>query len=441
MKSRLVRAVCGGIVAVGAWTSSSCSPSGFSSQSLIQSVRILGASADQPFARPGERVNVTFFAFDGRSAADRSGAPLNLDWIPTTGPGEVVPCVNPASDAYYACYPELGASSLASPSPSATDSGVAVVDAGIDFDAGGAGLGSLDACAPDGAPCVASLDTGAPDACPSDGAACATSADASIAQPVMSTAAFTMPLDIVTSHPPVAGTSPYGLAIVFNMACTGHVQFVPPSSSIPNPQQAPVGCFDDAGTALGSDDYVLGLTRVYSRLAPDGGYYTNANPVISGIHLPPCTLAVQGSVPSFTSPPITAICTPSYCPNVTFGAVVPESSWELNPLALDSQGNPQHEEIWVDYYSTFGGFSGQTRLLYSPTTGAESGSDTAFEPPALGPNDVHDGFIFAVVYDDRGGSSWASIPTHVCSDSNDPACACSDAGDAGCAVSACADGG
>lgn len=411
MKPRLVRSVSGGIVALAAWAASSCSPSGFSSQSLVQSVRILAASADEPFARPGDRVHLTIFAFDGRPAAARSGAPMNIDWLPSPAPGEVVPCVNPANDAYYACFPEFRSASLGSGPTSDMDGGIDSVDA-----AGDSGVNA---------------GLSAPDACPSDGAACANGADAAIAQPVTSTAEFTMPPDIVTSHPPVPGSSPYGLAIVFNMACAGQVQFVPPSSSIPNPQQPPVGCFDDAGTALGPNDYVLALTRVYSRLAPDGGYYTNANPVITGVHLPPCTLAVQGSVPSFTSPAIAAMCTSSHCPNVTLGAIVPESSWELNPLALDSHGNAQHEEIWVDYYSTFGGFTGQTRLLYDPTTGAVSGSDTAFEPPALGPNDVHDGFIFAVVYDDRAGASWVSIPTHICSDASDPACA----------ASACADGG
>lgn len=344
---------------------------------------------------------MTVLAFDGRPVDQRGAAPMNLVWLPLSSTGQVIPCVNPSDDAYYGCFSRFGASGLAVGQESPPD-------AGADSDSG--------------------VTIGIADACPLDAAACAATLDAGSALPVAVTSDFTVPLNIVTSHPLVAGTSPYGLAYLFNVACAGQVRFVPPG---PNPQQAPVGCFDDAGNALGSNDYVFGFTRVYSRLAPDGGYYGNANPVISGVDLPPCTLAVQGSVPSFVAPPVAALCTPSSCPRVTIGALVPESSWEVNPLDVDSNGNPLHEEIWADYYSTFGGFNSQTRLLYDPSTGAVSGSDTEFEPPALGPGDLHDGFIFAVVYDDRGGESWVSIPTHVCSDPADPVCApasCSDGG-------------
>jgi hypothetical protein len=365
---------------------------------------VLASSADEPYARPGDTVHVTVLAFDGRSASERAASAMNLDWLPVADAGQVVPCINPASDAYYGCFSRFRPS-----------------------DIGAGPAGSADA----GAAPEAGSQVGVAAACPLDAAACAASLDAGVAVPVVATSVFTMPANIVASHPSVPGSSPYGLAFLFNVACAGQVQYVPPNPSNVNPQQAPIGCFDDAGNALGSADYVFGFVRVYSRLAPDGGYYDNANPVISGVNLPPCTLAVQGSVPSFVAPSMSALCTPTNCPNVTFGAVVPESSWEVNSLDLDSNGNPRHEEIWADYYSTFGGFTSQTRLLYDPASGAVSGSDTAFQPPALGPNDLHDGFIFAVVYDDRGGESWVSIPTHVCSDSIDPACA----------TPACADGG
>jgi len=390
VKPREASAVLRAVVAAVAWWSSSCSPSGFSAQSLVQSVRILASSADEPYARPGDQVHVTVLAYDGRPADQRQGAPMNLTWLPGSG-SVVIPCINPPDDAYYGCFSRFR-STASAVSPGGLQ------DAGADS---AAPVGSQDAAA--------------------DSAA-------GVALPVTATSEFTMPLDVVTSHPPVAGTSPYGLAYLFNVACAGQVQVVPAG---PNPQQAPIGCFDDAGNALGSDEYVFGFTRVYSRLAPDGGYYSNANPVITGVDLPPCTLAVQGSVPSFVAPPIAALCIPSSCPRVTIGAIVPESSWELNPLNVDSNGNPLHEEIWADYYATFGGFNSQTRLLYDPSTGVVSGSDTEFEPPTLGPSDVHDGFIFAVVYDDRGGESWVSIPTHVCSDPADPVCtapSCSDGG-------------
>ena len=413
-KLRVPSAASRAVVVAVAWWSSSCSPSGFSAQSLLQSVRILASSADEPYARPGDQVHVTVLAYDGRPGDQRQGAPMNLTWLPASGAGQVIPCINPPDDAYYGCFSRFRSTSSALAPAGLQDAGASSASPG----------GSQDA----GADSAVGPASGIAEGCPLDAAACAANLEAGIALPVMATSEFTMPLNVVTSHPPVAGTSPYGLAYLFNVACAGQVQVVAPG---PNPQQAPIGCFDDAGNALGSNDYVFGFTRVYSRLAPDGGYYANANPVITGVDLPPCTLAVPGSVPSFVAPPIAALCTPSSCPRVTIGAIVPESSWELNPLNVDSNGNPLHEEIWADYYATFGGFNSQTRLLYDPSTGAVSGSDTEFEPPELGPSDVHDGFIFGVVYDDRGGESWVSIPTHVCSDPADPVCtapSCSDGG-------------
>ncbi len=88
------------------------------------------------------------------------------------------------------------------------------------------------------------------------------------------------------------------------------------------------------------------------------------------------------------------------------GPVVPLSSWEL-------AGGGTHEEIWADYYSTFGSFNSTTRLLYDPTTGAIAVPDTTFQPPVGQPADQLDGTIWIVVHDNRGGATWVTVPVHL----------------------------
>ena len=54
MRRRLV--ACG--LAMGFGASAACAPSGFQSSTVVDSVRILASSADQPYAKPGATVNV-----------------------------------------------------------------------------------------------------------------------------------------------------------------------------------------------------------------------------------------------------------------------------------------------------------------------------------------------------------------------------------------------
>ena len=45
----------------------SCGPSDFDPQTLVNTVRILAAGADEPYAKPGDGVNLSLLAYDGRS--------------------------------------------------------------------------------------------------------------------------------------------------------------------------------------------------------------------------------------------------------------------------------------------------------------------------------------------------------------------------------------
>jgi hypothetical protein len=389
---RRARFLAGPLVLAIAWWSSSCAPKDFLGESTVNSVRVLASSSDQPFAQPGAVVNLAVLAFDGRPPAQRT-VPMNVDWI--------AGCRDPANDAYFSCYPPRTPGELFGIEPGPTVS----LDAGQALDAGVGDDGSTDA--------AGSADAGA----------CATlDPDAGIAAPVISHASFVMPADAVTAHLLTPGLPTYGLALLFNIACAGDAGPLAISPGNINPQQIPFGCFDSSGKQLGADDYVLGFARVYAYAAdagPDGGPVVNHNPLITEVDEPaadggaPTPHCFQGDGTAFVTSPLTAkLCTASThsCPSVKIGPIVPESSQETDPFTH------LRELIWVDFYSTLGGFSSNAHLLYDPTSGSvgpPSKTDVDFQPPVVGPDDPHAGYIFMVVHDDRGGAAWVTVPVQL----------------------------
>ncbi|HEY1955218.1 MAG TPA: hypothetical protein VGH28_06385 [Polyangiaceae bacterium] len=225
----------------------SCGPAGFDAISKIEGVRVLAASADEPYAKPGDTVTLTLDAVDGRP----SGSPgsMTIYWLPFQ-------CEDPASDLYYACF--------------------------ANFISAGTG----DAGAPTGGAFPPNLDV----------------TDLLPQGPKMT---FTMPSDVIAKHPVVAGsTSPYGVVFWFAMACAGRVRTLPIDPSAGNGQSVPLGCFDDQGNQLGPDSYVFTYMRVY---AYDD--VTNANPEIDGVTFDGQTIdAAQGVVVPHCDPNVAGSC-------------------------------------------------------------------------------------------------------------------------------------
>jgi hypothetical protein len=352
------------LAALGAWLCSSCAPGGFRDETNIAGVRIMASSADKPYAKPGDTVTLSVLAYDGRT---NKPEPMQIYWLAVPGLPPYV-CKDPPNDAYYACFAQLAGAGGRAP-----DAG-----AGPRAD-GGAGAG---------APPHLML--------PPPGTKLPLVTGTSLQ--------FTMPGDAVTAHPIVPGTPiPYGLTILFNIACAGHIETLPLDPTSDNPVVVPFGCFDQNGNQLTPDDYVIGITRVYAY-----DTLTNANPVIDHVD-------VEGQPVDLTQGFTTGHCTASRrngCPKVHIGPVVPPSSWELNPESHDVNGNVEHEEIWADFYDTFGQVSSSARLLYDARTGSIGGPDVT-DNDFLPPNDPGDGFIWIVVHDSRGGASWVQVPVHV----------------------------
>ena len=360
---RALQGVAGALVLGGGFLagSASCAPSGFADPTVVQTVRILASSADNTYAAPGEEVTLQVLAYDGRPSKPE---PMTLYWLPFV-------CENPDADAYYACFAQFEqAAGKADAGPGADGSAGSF---------GGAGLPSL-ATGP--------------------------------------SYTFTMPADAVTSHPATMGAPvPYGLAILFNVACAGHLERVPIDPSNANPQAVPIGCFDARHNQLGPDDWVFGFTRVYAY-----DKLKNANPVISyvdvgGARLP--VTAQTGASQVYATPACdssTSCLSMPHCASgdgsqcqVKIGPVVPPSSWEVNPEERDVHGDPLHEEIWTDYFTTLGSLTDEARLLYDSTTGSVGGpaaTDNTFQAPSQ----PGVGTLWMIVHDNRGGAAWVTVP-------------------------------
>jgi hypothetical protein len=362
------------LVASLGWAASSCAPTPFPDASLVSSVRILASSADPPYAKPGALVRVRVLAFDGRA---NKTEPMNIFWLPFV-------CKDPPNDAYYACFAQFGAG------------------AGSGQEAGAPG--GMDAGA--GVTLATGCDAGLPDAA-AIGVLTA-GADLTSILPQGNCVDFVMPSDAITAHSSNPSPQvPYGLAILFNVACAGHLELVPRDPN--NIQSAPIGCFDAQHNRLGPSDYVLGFTRVFAY-----DMLENANPEIDAIEVD-----VDGQVTDLdfdggTEAGFDVDHCPdgSKCTSVHVGPIVPTSSQEPNPLVHDVNNHELKEQIWAEFFSTLGSFGSDARLLYDPATGSvgtTADTNNEFDPP----DHAGDGTIWIVVHDNRGGATWASLPVRV----------------------------
>jgi hypothetical protein len=387
-----------GLTVLGAWASSSCSPAGFQSSTVIDSVRILASRASEPRARPGDTVTLDLLANDGR--VNPVGT-MGLFWLP-------IPCVNPPNDAYYACFAQLvagGGDAGVLLSAGAGTGASASADAGASASADGGASADADGAAGTGA------DTGADGAAGAGGDAGAgapakadAGASAGLAgllrpgvdlNPLLiagATATFKVPENIIIAR---NGVSPsYGLIILFNFACTGHIELLPFDPGNANPQQIPIGCFDSQHNQLGPEDFVFGFTRVYVYQET-----LETNPVISQVDVGGSRLDIDGGT---TAPFVVPLCGADdggSCPKHAIGPVVGPSA-------------PSGKQVWADFYSTIGTFSSSARLLYDPmvTLSIPSATNNSY----LAPNTLRDApankVIWIVVHDDQGGADWVTVP-------------------------------
>lgn len=328
-----------------------CGAGDFDKQSKVNTVRMFGVQVDKPFAAPGDTVTMTTLVADGRRDKPR---PLKVFWIP-------IVCTNPREDLYYLCFvPGSAADGGATLQAPFADAGTPPANAGS-----GSVLDSI----------------------PKD-------VDLSAFLPQGDTFSFQVPNDIIQ---PRLGSAPYGLAIVFNMACAGQISYVGRSGI--NPQQVPIQCTDENGVPLAPSDYVIGINRVYSYADR-----TNTNPSVSAITLdgatvdPTVGITVDHCVASRRSD----------CREWKIDTRVDDASWEINP-GEPGETETKHEQIWATYYSDIGDLEDDARLLFDSSQGRVSDSGVKYRAPGA----PMDGTLWIVVHDNRAGAAFVVMPLHV----------------------------
>lgn len=231
-----------------------------------------------------------------------------------------------------------------------------------------------------------------------------------------------LPSDLISSRGAVdPGQDPYGLAIVFFAVCAGTLS-LDPSAMGDTSYGLPVRCLDDQEPPqpLGSDDFVVGYTSVYSFLGVE-----NHNPAftldksgatqftIAGESVPAdcvgeaCQDAADVAIDcSGGDARCIASCEDdgeSSCPPIQVAPLIDEDV-EEDPRTSELVGAPTGEQMWVNYYVDHGSIS-EVRLVNDATTGWNAAYRGELRAPKLtGPMKV-----WAVVHDNRGGIDFARV--------------------------------
>lgn len=337
----------------------------FEAYGKVTGVRILAARADKPYAKPGETVNLELLTFDGRAEKKE---PMVVAWIPFL-------CTNPLQDAYYACF-----------IPQIPDGGIpdgAFPGLGADAASGDAGPDAGGAAPPAGSlgQFITRLQPGQ---------------DLTPFLPKGNKYSVRLPENIIDTHVPVSGRpEKYGLGIVFNVACAGRIRYVGFDAS-KGVQQVPLECVDADGVPVNADNFALGFTRIYAYEDE-----SNQNPTVDKVTFDGKDLA-PGQIIEIDR------CTTkrrAECPKLKVGVTVPDSSWEVNPGDIAVDGTTNREQIWANYFTTLGDFSGDARLLFDLRQGRISESEIEFQAPF----EPGSGRMWIVVRDNRGGAVWNEL--------------------------------
>lgn len=239
----------------------------------------------------------------------------------------------------------------------------------------------------------------------------------------------TLPKDIISSRPALEpGQPPYGLYIVFFAVCAGTISFdMTADAQSVGSAGLPVRCLDKQGAPLGSEDFVVGYSSIYS--FEDA---TNANPVFDlddeGEDKGKARFEVAGNSlvadcvggDCQVTPPVVEVdceknaerCIDACeedgddgCPDIEVKPVISESkNVERDDVSSRLFGSEVTEQMWVNYYVDRGGMS-EVRLLNDATTGW----NPKFRGELHAPKDPGPLQIWAVIHDNRGGMEFSRL--------------------------------
>jgi hypothetical protein len=232
-----------------------------------------------------------------------------------------------------------------------------------------------------------------------------------------------LPKDIISSRPPLEpGQPPYGLYIVFFAVCAGTISFDMSASAQSGSSGLPVRCLDDDGAPLGSEDFVVGYSSIYSfedatntnpafELDADGRarFEVAGNSLLADCVGEACQGAAAVEVDCDAEPErCVEACADdgdAECPDIEVKPGIAENeNVELDDVSSRLFGNNVTEQMWVNYYVDRGGMS-QVRLLNDATTGWNA----KYRGELHAPKDAGPLQIWSVIHDNRGGMEFARL--------------------------------
>jgi hypothetical protein len=230
-----------------------------------------------------------------------------------------------------------------------------------------------------------------------------------------------LPRDIISGRGPGEPGQPrYGLYIVFFAVCAGTIDFVTDASSnAAGSGGLPILCLDENKQPLGSNDFVVGYSSIYSfedvsnenpsfTLTDGQGEY-----LIAGKSVPADCVGsdCQGKEPvsvdcKETPERCFATCKDdgdASCPAIDVKPAI-EQIVEKDKVSSDLFKTTVTEQMWVNYYIDHGDIS-EVRLLNDTTSGwNEKYRGQLRAPKAPGPVQV-----WSVVHDNRGGMEFSRV--------------------------------
>jgi len=232
----------------------------------------------------------------------------------------------------------------------------------------------------------------------------------------------TLPPDIISSRRDLEpGQKRYGVYIVFFAVCAGKIDFAMDT----DPQSVgstglPLRCLDDAGEPLGSEDFVVGYSTIYSF---EGVSNQNPSFVVDDAGQGEFLVADKavaadcvGAACQETAPvEVDCDATPERCikacaddgdPECPAIDVKPaiEKKIEKDDVSSELFGTNVTEQMWVNYYVDRGGMS-EVRLLNDTS----SGWNEKYRGQLRAPKDTGPLQIWSVIHDNRGGMEFSRV--------------------------------
>lgn len=352
-----------------------CSP-GFESPSRLRTLRVLAVQKDEPYAKPGDTVNLRMLLDDAGHPEPRG---VKVTWF--SG------CENPPGDLYVGCFATLAGG----------DAGISKMPFAI-----GEGLEFSFRVSPD---IISSRPRPADPKQPPYGIAyvffAACPGTIRIVPPQDPTQIETLPIQCYSSDGTALGADDFVLGYTQVQAYDAFTNSNPIVTGFSlddqslTPECIGAECLPLEARELGLP--VVGVDGGASdATARDAGVAVDAGP--SG-GTDPCDAG---------GPACLALCTKdqqSDCPEHAIRVEVDKASAEHDTVQEARDGTTLLEQMWIDYYVDAGRLDGDVKLLNDATLGWNDSHGTKL----LTPKESGPFHIWAAVHDNRGGAQWIRV--------------------------------